>query len=90
MLDPAGGLAPGDPTRIAARIIDSVDVEPAPLRIVLGSQALESKCATLRARIADFEAQRACRLHGLPTRRVRKRIRAKAPQITLRGRFALR
>jgi hypothetical protein len=43
---------------MAARIIDSVGMEPAPLRIVLGSQALESKCATLRARIADFEAQR--------------------------------
>jgi hypothetical protein len=36
MLDPASGLAPGDPARMAARIIDSVDVEPAPLRIVLG------------------------------------------------------
>jgi hypothetical protein len=58
MLDPASGLAPGDPARMAARIIDSVDVEPAPRRIVLGSQAPESKCATLRARIADFKAQR--------------------------------
>ena len=61
MLDPASGLAPGDPARMAARIIDSVDVEPAPLRIVLGSQALESKCATLRARIADFECARRAR-----------------------------
>ena len=41
MLDPANGLAPGDPARMAARIIESVDVEPAPLRMVLGSQALE-------------------------------------------------
>jgi len=58
MLDPAtGGLAPGDPARMAARIIDSVDTEPAPLRIVLGSQALESTLATLRKRIAGFEAQ---------------------------------
>ena len=32
MLDPASGLAPGDPATIAARIIDSVDVEPATLR----------------------------------------------------------
>jgi hypothetical protein len=55
---PAGGLAPGEPARMAARIIDSVDMEPAPLRIVLGSQALESRYTTLRARIADFEAQR--------------------------------
>jgi NAD(P)-dependent dehydrogenase (short-subunit alcohol dehydrogenase family) len=57
MLDPANGLAPGDPARMAARIIDSVDTEPAPLRIVLGSQALESTIATLRKRIADFETQ---------------------------------
>jgi NAD(P)-dependent dehydrogenase (short-subunit alcohol dehydrogenase family) len=57
MLDPANGLAPGDPARMAARMIESVDMEPAPLRMVLGSQALESTIATLRKRIADFEAQ---------------------------------
>jgi NAD(P)-dependent dehydrogenase (short-subunit alcohol dehydrogenase family) len=57
MLDPKNGLAPGDPARMAARIIESVDVEPAPLRMVLGSQALESTLATLRKRIAGFEAQ---------------------------------
>ena len=57
MLDPKNGLAPGDPARMAARIIESVDVEPAPLRLVLGSQALESTLATLRLRIAGFEAQ---------------------------------
>ena len=57
MLDPKNGLAPGDPARMAARIIESADVEPAPLRIVLGSQALESTVSTLRKRIAGFEAQ---------------------------------
>lgn len=57
MLDPKNGLAPGDPARMAARIIESVDVEPAPLRIMLGSQALESTIKTLQKRIADFEAQ---------------------------------
>jgi NAD(P)-dependent dehydrogenase (short-subunit alcohol dehydrogenase family) len=57
MLDPKNGLAPGDPARMAARIIESVDIEPAPLRMVLGSQALEGTLATLRARIATFEAQ---------------------------------
>ena len=57
MLDPKNSLAPGDPARMAARIIESVDVKPAPLRIVLGSQALESTLATLRKRIAGFEAQ---------------------------------
>ena len=57
MLDPKNGLAPGDPARMAARIIESVDAEPAPLRIVLGSQALENTVKALRKRIADFEAQ---------------------------------
>ncbi|MEV7729124.1 SDR family oxidoreductase [Streptomyces sp. NPDC087917] len=58
MLDPAGGLAPGDPQRMAARIIESVDTGPAPLRMVLGSQALDSTLGVLRKRIEDFEAQR--------------------------------
>ena len=57
MLDPKNGLAPGDPARMAARIIESVDIEPAPLRMVLGSQALEGTLAVLRERIANFETQ---------------------------------
>jgi NAD(P)-dependent dehydrogenase (short-subunit alcohol dehydrogenase family) len=57
MLDPKNGLAPGNPARMAARIIESVDVNPAPLRMVLGSQALQGTLSTLRKRIADFEAQ---------------------------------
>jgi NAD(P)-dependent dehydrogenase (short-subunit alcohol dehydrogenase family) len=58
MLDPENGLAPGDPARMATRIIESVDVEPAPLRLVLGSLALETTLATLRERINGFEGQR--------------------------------
>ena len=58
MLDAANGLAPGDPVRMAARIIESADKEPAPLRMVLGSQALDRTISTLRARLADFEEQR--------------------------------
>ena len=57
MLDPKNGLAPGNPVRMAARIIESVDIEPAPLRMVLGSQALASTLNTLRKRVADFETQ---------------------------------
>ena len=57
MLDPKNGLAPGDPARMAARIIESADQEPAPLRLVLGSQALETTVGVLK-RIAGFEAQR--------------------------------
>lgn len=58
MLDPAAPPAPGDPQRMAARIIESVDTQPAPLRMVLGSQALDSTLSTLRKRIEGFEAQR--------------------------------
>ncbi len=58
MLDPENGLAPGDPARMAARIIESVDLEPAPLRLVLGSLALQSTIDTLTRRIQGFEAQR--------------------------------
>jgi NAD(P)-dependent dehydrogenase (short-subunit alcohol dehydrogenase family) len=57
MLDPESGLAPGDPACMAARIIESVDAEPAPLRMVLRAQALESTVTTLRERIAGFEGQ---------------------------------
>jgi len=42
---------------MAARIIASVDTEPAPLRLVLGSQALHSTLTTLRKRIAGLETQ---------------------------------
>jgi hypothetical protein len=42
---------------MAARIIESIEIEPAPLRMVLGSQALEGTLTTLRRRIADFETQ---------------------------------
>jgi hypothetical protein len=53
----ANGLAPGDPARTAPRIIESVDVEPAPLRMAFGSLALESALATPRKRIAGSEAR---------------------------------
>ena len=57
MLDPANGLAPGDPARMAAAIIASVDTEPAPLRLMLGSQALQTTVGVLKDRIAGLEAQ---------------------------------
>ncbi|MBY9079321.1 SDR family NAD(P)-dependent oxidoreductase [Paenibacillus sp. HN-1] len=57
MLDAFNGLAPGDPVRMAARIIESVRQEPAPMRMVLGSQALTNTISTLKARIADYETQ---------------------------------
>jgi len=57
MLDPANGLAPGDPARMAAAIIASAGQEPAPLRIILGSQAVATTIGVLKNRLAGFEAQ---------------------------------
>jgi len=57
MLDVSKVKAPGDPARMAARIIESVDHNPAPLRMVLGSQALASTIAVLKTRVADYETQ---------------------------------
>ena len=57
MLDASKGLAPGDPTKMAQRIIESVDMEKAPLRMVLGSQALSATIERLKERIAYYETQ---------------------------------
>jgi hypothetical protein len=51
MLDPKNGLAPGDQERMAARIIGSVNLELAPLRLILGSQAFEGSLKTLCKRM---------------------------------------
>jgi hypothetical protein len=42
---------------MAARIIDSADTDRAPLRLVLGSQALQATLDALRKCIASFQAQ---------------------------------
>ncbi|PZL76649.1 short-chain dehydrogenase/reductase [Enterococcus plantarum] len=57
MLDPANELAAGDPERMATRILESAAIEPAPLRMVLGSQTLDSTIQTLEKRVADFKKQ---------------------------------
>jgi len=57
MLDPANGLAPGDPARMAAAIIASAAQEPAPMRLILGAQALKTTVGVLKDRVAGFEAQ---------------------------------
>lgn len=57
MLDKSRGLAPGDPAKMAARMIESVDKDPAPLRMVLGSQALAATIQRLEERIADYRTQ---------------------------------
>lgn len=58
MLDPAKGLAPGDPVKMARRIIESLEKEPAPLRMVLGSHALKATIDRLEERVADYKTQR--------------------------------
>ena len=50
MLDPAQAQAPGDPAKMAAAIIDSADTEPAPLRLLLGSDAYQRTHQVLAAR----------------------------------------
>lgn len=58
MLDPANGLAPGDPEKMATRIIESVDQPDTPLHMVLGSQALENTIATLEKRLAEYKSEK--------------------------------
>ena len=57
MLDASKGLAHGNPVRMAERIIESVEKDPAPLRMVLGSQALSATITRLKERLEDYETQ---------------------------------
>lgn len=50
-------MLPGDPVKMAARIIESIDKNPAPLRMVLGSQALTATINRLEERVADYKMQ---------------------------------
>ena len=57
MLDPSKGLAPGDPSKMAQRIIESVDNPNTPLHMVLGSQALKTTIERLEQRVAVYKTQ---------------------------------
>ena len=57
MLDPSKGLAPGDPAKMATRIIESVDNPGTPLHMVLGSQALKATIERLEQRVAAYKTQ---------------------------------
>lgn len=57
MLDASQGLAPGDPGKMAEAMIESVDQEPAPLRLLLGSDAYQRTTKVVGDRLAAFEAQ---------------------------------
>lgn len=48
----------GDPAKMSEAIIDSVDSEPAPKRIVLGSDSWGIICKALTERLASVEAQK--------------------------------
>jgi NAD(P)-dependent dehydrogenase (short-subunit alcohol dehydrogenase family) len=54
MIDASKGLAPGDPEAMASRIIESVDQDPAPKHIALGSQALRQILEDLSSRLAGY------------------------------------
>ncbi len=50
---------PGDPAKVAAKIIDSASQRPAPMRVVLGSDCYQGATAALRNRLAQIEPQQA-------------------------------
>ena len=56
--DDVGELT-GDPERMVAAMIASVDVTPAPRRLTMGSHAYASIHAALGERMARLEAQKA-------------------------------
>ncbi len=58
MLADEAPLSPGDPARMAAIIIGSVDTSPAPRRIVLGSDSYAILVNALTQRLADIEPQK--------------------------------
>ena len=57
MLDAKKGLAPGDPVKMARRMIESTLVEPAPLHLALGSKAIGEIIADLEGRLQAYKAQ---------------------------------
>ena len=58
MIKDTSRLPPGDPVRMAKVIIDSVDQNPAPKRIALGSDAYGAIHKALTDRLSALEAQR--------------------------------
>lgn len=58
IIEEATSVPLGDPGRMAERMIASVDQEPAPRRLVLGSDAWQTMRAQLSERLAELEAQK--------------------------------
>jgi NAD(P)-dependent dehydrogenase (short-subunit alcohol dehydrogenase family) len=58
VLEERKAISPGDPAKMAKIIIKSADLNPAPKRIVLGTDAYSNLMKALRDRLADIEAQK--------------------------------
>ncbi|MFD8570111.1 SDR family oxidoreductase [Streptomyces sp. NPDC059639] len=50
---------PGDPAKVAAKVIASAAQQPAPMRLALGSDCYQGATAALRKRLAQVEPQQA-------------------------------
>ena len=49
--------SPGNPMLIAARIIESANINPTPLRVILGKEAIEETITTLESRLTVYKSQ---------------------------------
>lgn len=49
--------SPGNPMLVAARIIESASINPAPLRVILGKEAIEETISILESRLAVYKSQ---------------------------------
>jgi hypothetical protein len=58
MIKDTSRLPPGDPAKMAKVMIDSVELNPAPKRIALGSDAYAAIHKALTDRLALLEAQK--------------------------------
>jgi len=57
MLDAEKGLAPGDPQKMAKRMIESTRVNPAPKHLALGSKAIRDIIEELESRLRAYKEQ---------------------------------
>ncbi|MBB5083576.1 hypothetical protein [Nonomuraea endophytica] len=48
------GRQPGDPRRAARAVITAMDLDPPPLRLVLGNDAFDTAVSTLRSNLAQI------------------------------------
>jgi hypothetical protein len=58
IVDDASIQSPGDPARMVDAMISSVDEDPAPLRLALGSDSYSLITTALRTRLEQLEQQR--------------------------------